>query len=106
MYRSVLDFTKPYGQRVAAYLLDPTLTDSAIARQLGIKTHSVTAYRYGYNKWAARQTTKPRTTDRPTATQYPNGGVSMAMAELRAEAARIQAAITALEAVTLTKSTQ
>ena len=39
-------------------------------------------------------------------TRYPNGGVSVAMAELRAEAARIQAAITALEAVTLAKSTQ
>ena len=106
MFRSVLDFTKPYGQKVAAYLLDPTLTDSAIGRELGIKTRSVTAYRYGYNKWAARQTTKPRTAERPNTTRYPNGGVSVAMAELRAEAARIQAAITALEAVTLAKSTQ
>ena len=125
---SAINFDSPRGQEVAA-LLTQNPNVRGLAKALGVKTSTVRTYRYAWV--AAGKPTGSRAEAKPTngATQYhrsyvtgssarsiiqehlsardamtiryPNGGVSAALVELTAEAARLQAAISALKAVTL-----
>lgn len=107
----LLDWTSQRGREVARTLAtNPNATIPELAKMLGVKRGSASAYFYDWRKYRTRPGVaggyaKAAKTTTPTLTaKYPNGGVSGALMELHAERQRIDAAITALQAVTLTRS--